>query len=330
MDVQRVSGALVEPMASLLVERHRDHSPLGATPVLSDYTTATAAVRAALEGGSGYAMTDGSRLVGFIVVPFPETPTSTETRLGIAHHARMAQVARSAYRILYQAVSADLVEVGNTYHSLRVLVDHAADVQTFFELEFGLDQIDGIVPVADAVGEAHPPADVRAATPADVDEIVGLAIELQRFHSRPPIFQTAVNFDVASVRRGVEHALDDDRSTVIVIEDDVGVQGMAQAGPASAYLDTVDIGMNVVAAGARSRGLGTAMLRFLLGWAASRRYRYCTVGWTSSNLLSDAFYRSRGFTPVRFRLHRRIDPRISPSTDTIDDRSFGHGPVRSD
>jgi hypothetical protein len=49
MDVGRVSAPLVEPMASLLMERHRVHSPLGATHVLSDHTTATAAVRAALE-----------------------------------------------------------------------------------------------------------------------------------------------------------------------------------------------------------------------------------------------------------------------------------------
>lgn len=54
------------------------------------------------------------------------------------------------------------------------------------------------------------------------------------------------------------------------------------------------------------------------------RYGYCAVGWTSSNLISDAFYRSRGFTPVRLRLHRRIDSRISWANDSLDDRNFGH------
>jgi len=92
-----------------------------------------------------------------------------------------------------------------------------------------------------------------------------------------------------------------------VVEADEGLVGMAQAEPARAYLDTVDIGMNMIAEGARSRGLGTAMLQSVLGWAGSRKYQYCTVGWTSSNLISDAFYRSRGFTPVRYRLRRRID-----------------------
>lgn len=138
------------------------------------------------------------------------------------------------------------------------------------------------------------------------------------------MFQAALGFDVAGMRRGVEAALLDDRSIVVVVEGADRLMGMAQAGPARTYLDTVDIGMNIVTDGARSEGLGTAMLRYLLEWAASKRYRYCAVGWTSSNLISDAFYRSRGFRPVRFRLHRRVDPRISWANDTLDDSNFGH------
>jgi GNAT superfamily N-acetyltransferase len=51
-------------------------------------------------------------------------------------------------------------------------------------------------------------------------------------------------------------------------------------------------------------GVGTAMLDALCRWAAQCGYGYCTVGWTLSNLVSDAFYRSRGFTPIRYRLRR--------------------------
>lgn len=322
MKVQQVGDALVEPMAALLVDRHHNHSPLGATHVLADRATAVKVVAAALDSGSGYAATDGSDLLGFMVAPFPTMPGPTSARLGMAHHAARADVARSVYRILYRTASADLVAAGITYHSLPVLSDHAAALEAFFQLEFGIDQIDGILPVPrDAcTGAAQTP--VRRATTADVNSVVGLAIELQRFHSRPPIFQAAVSFDVGQARRGVELGLDDDGSIVVVVEGDEGLLGMAQAGPASAYADTVDIGMNVVTDGARSQGLGTSMLRYLLGWAASRGYRYCTVGWTSSNLMSDAFYRSRGFAPVRFRLHRRIDPRISWANDTLDDRHF--------
>jgi ribosomal protein S18 acetylase RimI-like enzyme len=64
------------------------------------------------------------------------------------------------------------------------------------------------------------------------------------------------------------------------------------------------------------------MLDVLVRWAADRGYRYCTVGWTSSNPISDAFYRSRGFTPIRYRLHRRIDPRVAWANEGPDDSSF--------
>ena len=324
MDTRRLSVSQIEEAGTLLAECHRDHSPLGATHVLASQPAAAQMVAAAIEGGVGYAAMQGSTLAGFFIAPFPSMPGPTSSRLGMAHHAAKASESRSAYRALYQAAAGDLVAAGITYHSLPVLADHANAVEAFFELEFGIDQIDGLLRLPSDQSTAPVPAGVRDATDVDVDAVVDLAIELQRFHSRSPMFQAALGFDVTGIRRGVETALRVDRSVVVVIEDDDRVVGMAQAGPAGAYLDTVDIGMNVITDGARSQGLGTAMLRHLLKWAASVRYRYCAVGWTSSNLLSDAFYRSRGFTPVRFRLHRRIDPRISWANDALDDSNFGH------
>jgi GNAT superfamily N-acetyltransferase len=324
VDVHRLSASQVDEAGALLAERHRDHSPLGVSHVLANRTKAVAMVTAALEGGVGYAAMRGSTLAGFFVAPFPSMPGPTSARLGIADHAARVEESRSAYRSLYEVASGDLVAAGITYHSLPVLADHTAAVGTFFELEFGIDQIDGLLPLpSDSIVQSVS-AGVRHATDADIDAVVDLAIELQRFHSRAPMFQAALGFDLVGIRRGVEAGIHDDRSIVVVVEGDDRLIGMAQAGPASAYVDTVDIGMNIITSGARSQGLGTAVLQYLLDWAASKRYRYCAVGWTSSNLISDAFYRSRGFTPVRFRLHRWVDPRILWANDTLDDSNFGH------
>jgi ribosomal protein S18 acetylase RimI-like enzyme len=97
---------------------------------------------------------------------------------------------------------------------------------------------------------------------------------------------------------------------------------MAQAEPDRAYLAAFDIGMNVVTAEAREEGIGTAVLDFLLRWGSEAGYRYCTVGWTSSNLASDSFYRSRGFLPTRYRVHRRVDARVAWANEHFDYTPF--------
>ena len=308
-------------MASVLAEGNRQLGIAGATHVLSDDATARAAVDAAVADGPGLVAVDGSDVVGFMVVPLPGRPGTTTARLGMTHHAARRDDARLIYRSLYEAAAAVVVKLGCTYHSLPVAVEHGAAVATFFELEFGVDQVDGILQIPEHAGQATSGESVRRAEPADVDSIVELAIELAKYHARSPMFQVAL-LDVRSIRQGVEKSLSEPRSAVVVAESGGQVVAMAQAQPDRAYLDAFDIGMNVVTAEARGSGVGTAMLDHLVRWGSEAGYRYCTVGWTSSNLASDAFYRSRGFTPTRYRLHRRIDSRVAWANEHFDYTAF--------
>lgn len=307
-------------MAWVLADGHRRLRTAGATHVLSDEATARAAVEAAVADGPGLVAVDGSDVLGFMVVPLPGWPGTTTARLGMTHHAARPDEARLIYRRLYEAAAAVVVKLGLTYHSLPVHVEHGVAVGTFFELEFGVDQIDGILPIPEHADQATS-GDVRPAEPADVDSIVELAIELAKYHARSPMFQVAL-LDVPSIRQGVENSLSEPRSAVVVAESGGQVVAMAQAEPDRAYHDAFDIGMNVVTATARGSGLGTAMLDHLVRWGSEIGYRYCTVGWTSSNLASDAFYRSRGFSPTRYRLHRRIDTRVAWANEHFDYTAF--------
>ena len=259
-------------------------------------------------------------VVGFFVAPLPAVLGPSSARLGVGYHVVRRSAAREGYRLLYEAASRELIAAGVTYHSVPVLVDHTEATAALVELEFGFDQIDGFMSVPRDL-----PADIpdgsRAATRDDVDRVVELAIELQQFHARAPMFQPAL-LDVAATRRGVEHGLRDDTSLVVVVEEDGDVVAAAQVGPSSAYFDTVDIGMNVVTERHRNRGVGSRVLRLILGWASSHDFRYCSVGWTSSNPISDPFYRSRGFVPVRYRLHRRIAQEVLWANDKIDYQRF--------
>lgn len=324
MSLVPIGDVEIERLAEALTDMHRDNSHAGATHALADPAAALEAVKAAVDDGPGVAVLDGSTVVGYFIGPLPRVPGSSTARLRPVHHAARADDARSLYRLMYGAISSQLVAAGCMYHSLPVLTAQSAAADTFFELGFGVDQIDGILPIPDAVGTGSA-SGVRVATDSDLDQVVELAIELMKYHSRAPMFHAAL-LDVASIRQSAAKALEDDRSAVVVAEEGGRLVAMAEAEQAGSYPEAVDIGMNIVTADARAAGLGTAMLGFLLEWARSREYRYCTVGWTASNLVSDSFYRSRGFVPVRYRLHRRIDPRVAWANEALDYTAFPSRP----
>lgn len=287
--------------------------------VLSDPKVAEEGLAASIGKGLGVVVTDGPTLLGFMIAPLPNAPGPSSTRLRPMHHAAISADARRIYRRMYEAISGPLVAAGCTNHSLPVLAAPPALLSAFVELEFAIGQIKGIRAVPSDASPAGDPR-VRVANADDVDAVVDLAIDLTKYHSRAPMFHPAL-FDI-SVRDGVRRALDDDQSVVLVVEDGGHLIAMMEADPEASYGGTVAIGMNFVAEAARSAGLGTAMLDSLFAWAASHGYTHCSVNWASANLVSDAFYRSRGFVPLRFRLERRVDPRVSWANESLDYRSF--------
>jgi GNAT superfamily N-acetyltransferase len=311
----------VEAAAEVVAELHSQPSDAGPASTLGDREAAREAVSAVIGAGPGVVAVDGSTVVGFMVAPLPKVPGPIAVRLGVHHHAVLPSYTRRTYRLMYEAIAEKLVGAGFTYHSLPVIADVPSTLHTFFELEFGIDQIKGAVRIDPNAVSSVDTGDVRVANESDVDDLLELSIELAKFHSRGPMLQAAL-VDVPSIRQSLVRSIEDDASTVLVVDDGRRPVSMMQAQPDTAYTDSVVIGMNVVTQSARSAGMGTAMLAALCSWAARRNYQYCTVGWTSSNLISDAFYRSRGFTPIRYRLHRRIDPRVAWANEAIDYSNF--------
>jgi len=316
--VSALNEVHVEAAAGVLADQHR--SETGPVSSLADRDTALRAVRSLVESGPGVVAVEGSSVVGFLVAPLPAVPGPSSVRLGSAHHAALPTHTRGAYRRMYEAIAGKIVAAGCTYHSLPVPAGVQPAVDAFFELGFGVDQIKGAIAIGDR--DLSPSACdharlVRTATHDDVDGLVQLSLELTKFHSRTPMFQPAI-LDVRMIRDNLLWAIGDDSATVLTIDDGGSQVAMMSAQPDSAYEQSLQIGMNVVAESVRSTGLGTAMLEALLRWAAERSYQYCTVGWTSSNLISDPFYRSHGFRPIRYRLHRYIDPRVAWAHDDLD------------
>ena len=67
---------------------------------------------------------------------------------------------------------------------------------------------------------------------------------------------------------------------------------------------------------ARGGGVGAALLDHACAWGRARGLHYALVGWETANLLSDRFWRGRGFQPLSYRLLRGVDERAAWAAST--------------
>lgn len=311
--------------ATLVADTHRAvvSGRPGFEAVLADRDAAGEAIAAGLGAGPAVAVLAGGELVGFMVStldPVSETaagawpsPASLggtrRARVGLAHHGAAIAQRRAAYRAMYTALAGQFVALGCFRHQIAVPVSSEDTVRTWFELGLGVDQIHGLRSTRPLDVSASD-VEVRHARRGDLDEVADLAVELQVFHTRSPMLEPMFASPVAA-RASLESALRDDRSAMwLAVEDDAPVGFLAFA-PDQRASRSVRLGIAVVAESARSRGLGTSILDAGLRWASDEGYESCLVGWTSTNLDGDRFWRRHGFDPTYYTLSRQIDERIA-------------------
>jgi GNAT superfamily N-acetyltransferase len=310
--VEALTATCLDEAAELLAATQR----AGEGPASGVWRASAAAevIAASLPGALALAAMERGVLVGFLVVPLPGAPGADPVRILDHHHAADPGRARDAYRALYAPAAASLVGFGCFHHVVRVLIEPPGAVQAFGELGFGVDQIKGVQPLGSRLSATGEPGEAGL---DDVDELVSLYIELATYHARSPVLRPAA-LDVAATRSELVDTVEDPRRTILVARDGRRIIGMIEAHPDARHLDTVTIGLNIVTERARSRGVGTALLDGVLGWGLDAGYRHCAVSWASANLVSDAFYRARGFVPFRYELVRRIDPEVSWANERLD------------
>jgi ribosomal protein S18 acetylase RimI-like enzyme len=316
--VERLEHRHLDDAAALLVESSDSHA---LPSQVSDVAQARDIIERGVGTGPAVVARDGAAVVGFMVAPLPTVPGGGASRIRLVEHAARPTVARDAYRRMYESIADDLVAAGCFDHTILVATDQQATVASFFELQFGIDQIKGARALSGAIAAAPGEDTIRAAELADLDRLIELSIELSQFHARSPMLAPAL-LDVARMRRSLTEHIGSERETVLVAAENETIVGMIQAQPDGFYANTATIYMNIVAEHARSAGVGTTMLTALFAWAANLGFEHCAVGWDSANLLSDAFYRARGFTPVRYELRRLIDPRVAWANGELDYRFF--------
>ena len=319
MDVVPFEGRFAEPAAVLLAGDYAPAGEGGSTLDLSDVDVARRLVDAWQGTGPAVAaVDDDGMLIGFMAATLADCPGQQHSRIRIQQHASAQHGKREIYRGLYAALAERLTVLGGFEHTLAVSAAHSDVITCLFELGFGVDQIKGLRPTSSPIG-AVLNVRLREAVAGDMEDLLKLAVELQQFHAGSPILRPALA-DLRSIKDGFQTALIEERRLLLVAEENGRITGMMQAGPDNRYLATATVGIAVVTASARSKGVGTALLSGVVGWAASHGFGTCGTEWSSANLVSDAFWRGHGFNPAGYKLTRLIDARVSWANTHLDCR----------
>lgn len=310
IELTAMSPALVNDAAKLLSAAWNAPHPTGCRAAFSDITVAERRIEAALANPSVAALREG-QLVGYLAAPAPRPP-GDGVSIKAAMHATADEGRRDIYRRLYAHLAGELTKIGGFTHTIAVNCSDRTTVGAWFELGFGVDQVKGIQPLNRLPRGSVSSFDlqVREARLDDLDGMTELARDVTRFHAESPMLRPALS-DHEFVRDEMVKGMESERSLVVVADLGNRLGGFFQLHPDNHILDTATIGIAGVAPRDRHHGVGTAIVDFALNWADSKGYRFCAVEWTSPNLTSDRFWRSRGFEPLQYKLTRRIDPRIA-------------------
>jgi GNAT superfamily N-acetyltransferase len=306
VEIVAFTDRFTDEAAALLAAVHVTTVPVSD---LADVDAARAHLATVSAAGPAVAAIGSGVLTGFMAATVTGFPHDPRARVRMQHHAAAPGRTRTTYRHLYRVLSARLTGIGCFEHTVAVAAAHTDVVTSFVELGFGMDQIKGTRPLTPPDRVPHG-VRLREANEADLPLLVRLTLELQHFHAEAPVHRPAF-LDVGAIGADLSAAVADPRRLVLLAEVDDRPAGLMVADPDSHLPGTATIGIAVVTAAVRARGIGTALLAGVVDWARRNDFRACGAEWTSANLVSDAFWRGHGFSPVRCTLARRIDSRVA-------------------
>jgi GNAT superfamily N-acetyltransferase len=160
---------------------------------------------------------------------------------------------------------------------------------------------------------------VEPAGPEQIPDLRRLMVGLGQYNSRSPLYRPFVaQTDTEWTRRPavLKQMADENCSYWLAYDGDkaVGVMIFTPPDPTEVMVtpdDGVYLWIAYVEPDARIGGVGKALVDNGLAWARSRGLGHCTVGWFTTNMYGARFWTGRGYTPVMYRLERRIDERIA-------------------
>ncbi len=199
----------------------------------------------------------------------------------------------------YARLCDPLVRNGRIAHYVEVAADDAAELDAWYGLSFGRQQVYASLRLSACDNSSH--ALVR---PGTIDDVFPLSHVLVEHVQGPPVWSKVPTPPNEVRRHDWAEFLADPKTTCFVAQLDDHV---------AAYLTLVhedeqatDLAVAATLPEARGRGVRRTLWAHASAWALAEGYERCDTDWRSTNLEADRCWTALGFRPTRYRLHRLV------------------------
>jgi ribosomal protein S18 acetylase RimI-like enzyme len=193
-----------------------------------------------------------------------------------------------------------LVRAGRVAHFVEVAAGDEAELDRWYGLSFGRQQVYASRPVAPVAYDG--PVRVRR---GDLETALTLSAVLFDHLQGPPVWSGRPPRPEAEVRADWDDFLAEPGTEPFVAELDGRVVAhlvLCDEGEPGA----TELAVAATLPEARGRGAMRALASTAFAWAAERGLERCDTDWRSTNVEADRCWRALGFRPTRYRLHRLV------------------------
>ena len=203
---------------------------------------------------------------------------------------------------LYALAGDRWVRAGYDAHQVVVPAGDSAQLELWYGLCFGRQQVYAEQPVAPPASDDSSRA--IAVRPGTIDDALAFGDLIGVFQTGPPVWSVARPWSEDELREAWAEAIGEPGSAYLVAE----LDGQRAAYALLRRVDEEEANLAVMGTdpGLRGRGVGRALFAAAMRWAFEAGFRRLSADWRSTNLPASRFWTSRGFVPVRYRLHRLV------------------------
>lgn len=200
----------------------------------------------------------------------------------------------------YARLCDPLVRAGRVAHYVEVAADDAEELDRWYGLAFGRQQVYAAQPL--------PPRDdssqALAVRRASLEDVLPLTRLVRERAQGPPVWANVEVPPDGERRRMWAEWFADARNAAFVAE----LDGLVVAYVAMEHVDerTTALGVGATVPEARGRGAMRALWAAASAWALARGYAACETDWRSTNAEATRCWTALGFRPTRYRLHRYV------------------------